>query len=502
MRRRLLLLLPVLATVAVLPGSSRAAVSTAPCSLFDAVDRTESSLPAGMTLTTGREANLFPSGTPPQITLTSTNSGLSASWTVRDRSRVLLAAATSTTGAAQTLQLPSARPGLYQLELMVTSAGVPVGSACVRYGVTMPGARLDPSQLPAGKDWGGGGPQRDVALHDMLGVGVVRRGLSVSQYLTDPTYAMAEFTAAAQDAKDRGVAFVVQVGQGGQAERAAIADGTWASIVQRMATTYRGVVPYWEAWNEPNFDYFYPNTSGVDFARRTSIPFYRAVKAGDPAAKVVAGSAYGADVAWYTAFGKAGGFRYLDVLSVHPYCWGCAFESQVAPLKQVAALRDTYGGRGKPMWDTESGFKSTVDWGGPWTQADWTVRKLVWERSLNMRSNQFLLEGGWEDWSVIDFFRGVKPAAMALSAYDTVLRGRAFKGWTTAPTGIYAARFGPKPGGTDTVTVVWTTGRRLWLPLRTRHTTYDEMGVPSSVASRVIVDGSVRYLVSAPGQVL
>ena len=505
MRRRLALLLPLVAGLGVLTAPGRAAVTTAPCGLFDQVVRAESSLPAGVTLGTGREGNYFGSGETPVVTLTSSVPALSASWTVRDRSRVLLSSTAPVNVGSQALALPPARPGSLQLELVVSAAGAPVGSACLRYGVGMPGASLAPGALPRGKDWGGGEPTRDVVLHDMLGLGVVRRGLTFSRELSEPGYALQQFTEAAAEARARGIAFVVQIGQGGAAERAALADGTWGTKVQAMVARYKGVVPYWETWNEPNYTYFYPNPSGTDFAKRAQIPFYRAVKAADPDAKVVGGSAYTVDLTWYTQFGQAGGFRYLDVVSVHPYCWQCAPEGMRTAIPALSKIKDTYGGRGKPIWDTESGYKSTVDWRGPWQQADWTVRKVLMQRALGMRSNQFLLEGGWEDWAVIDYFRGVKPAAMALSAYDTILDGRPFLGWVPAPTaplGVYAARFGPRPGSNDVITAVWTTGKQIWLPLKTRHASYDQMGVPSTVTRAVLVNQAVRYLVSTPTQAL
>ena len=90
----------------------------------------------------------------------------------------------------------------------------------------MPNAVLDPSHLPAGKDWGGGGAERQVALHRQLGVSVVRPQGDVRTFLVDPSSHDASFAAAAARARADGVRLVGQVGQGGAAEKTAVADGS------------------------------------------------------------------------------------------------------------------------------------------------------------------------------------------------------------------------------------------------------------------------------------
>lgn len=471
----------VLALLLVLPSSH---ATPSACAAFDATTRTDPVLGKGISLTTPFTGNLVPAGQQPMMTLTGAPQGATLTWTITRRSTQVATGRTSTSSTPTSIALPSKGPGAYQVEAQLNGA-----STCLRYGVAMPGATLDLDNLPAGRDWGGPAPQREVVLQSELGGNLVRRGVS---YGSDPrSY---DFTAAAQQAQRSGMKLDVQVGQGGAAEYAAVANGTWEAGVRAIVQAHPEV-PYWEAWNEPNFHLFYTGTA-TDYVNKILKPFARAVHDANPSAKVVGGSTYGVDLDWWKEFGKAGGFQQVDVVAVHAYEWDSGWEHtwMLSTLKSLKVMA-----HGKPIWDTESGYRSLSEAGGPWLQADFAVRKVLWLRSLGIPTQTFLIEGGWEDWAVIDQYRGVKPAAMALSTYDTLLRGRPFVGMVTTKKGVYAARFGAaKPGG-DGIVAVWTAGDVRTLPLRTKHSGYDETGGALTTGRALKVGGSVQYLTFKAG---
>src|SRR4051794_32461278 len=122
-----------------------------------------------------------------------------------------------------------------------------------------PGSHLSLASLPAGNGFGDPPAVRDVALHAQLGLPVVRRQVSVADFLASPTTDV-DLAAASTLAHKLGVKLVVQIGQGQPAETAAVANGSWGAIVRRIVAA-NPTVPYWEAWNEPNTPMFFSGTA-------------------------------------------------------------------------------------------------------------------------------------------------------------------------------------------------------------------------------------------------
>lgn len=499
MRTRVALLSTAVLVGMVQVPSSRAALD--PCAAFDVSRRVaDPVLGFGLTLGTGVEGNLFAAGKTPTVSLTvpaPVPGDYQLSYTVRDRTRTLAATTVALPQATTALPLPATGPGFYRVSAVLRSGGVELSGTCLQYGVAMPGSTLDLSNLPAGKDWGGGSAARDVAVHGMIGAPVVRRQVDVGRFIATPASYDNEFTEAAALSAANGTLLDVQVGQGGAAEKAAVANGTWEGIVRDLVTRQAGKVRYWEAWNEPSWKY--PGT-GADYVRNVLVPFARAVHAADPTAKVIGGSSFTWDKGWWNSFASAGGFAALDIVGVHPYGNPAGFDMSATPadLQWVAKLRNDKGAKGKPIWDTESAWQST-GYGSLWSQADNVARKLTWERILGIPSSAFLAEGGWEDWSMIDYFRGVKPAAIASSVNATVLQGRVFWKWLpTKDAKVHAALFRPDASGVS-VTALWTDRDPATVKLKDTHVAYSETGARSVVRTSITASSQVVYLVNARG---
>jgi hypothetical protein len=130
-----------------------------------------------------------------------------------------------------------------------------------------------------------------------------------------------------------------------------------------------------------------------------------------------------------------------------------------------------------------------------WTQADFVARKVLIERALGVSSGEFLLEGGWQDWPVIDMFRGVKPGALTLEVAATMTRGRAFLGFgsTGQKHGLWSLRF-------RGMSALWSSGAPVRVGLACAVTVADAFGAQSVVRGNWLTAGSSpSYVVHGTG---
>jgi hypothetical protein len=489
--------------------AAMAPAATAACALRgDVVRRSDPTLGAGVRLSSGHEGDLFPAGARTRLTVTRPTAGpatqrirlkiRSEAHPVASRHAGLRRASSQ---PSQHIRVPN-RPGWYQVRAERIGNGQVLGVSCLWYGVAMPGASLNLDNLPAGKDWGGAGPLRDVALHHELGLDVVRFQFNVAQFLANPTYADPEVTEAAHRAHRLGMRFIVSIGQGGAPETAAVKNGSWGHLVRRIVATYPAV-QYWVPWNEPNCGACFYGTART-YVHRVLVPAANAVHATSPRAKVVGGSAISDDLRWWKRFGALGGFHDLDVVGVNPYTNGLgAPESKglVSVLKSVHHLARADGAAGKPILDTESAWPSAAPdaRASLATQSDYVDRKLVLERALGVSSGEYLVEGGWQDWDLIDYFRGVKPAAMAASATATLLGHRHFLRWVSTAPNIWAARFSAsKPGGSQLI-AAWSSAGRRTVHLTCPARGFDSFGAPISFHRRLHASAAISFITAASG---
>jgi hypothetical protein len=490
--------------------AAMAPAATAACALRgDVVRRSDPTLGAGVRVSTGHEGDVFPAGARTRLTITRPTAGpatqrirlkiRSESHPVASRHAGLRRASSQ---PSQHLRVPN-RPGWYQVRAERIGNGRVLGVSCLWYGVAMPGASLNLDNLPAGKDWGGAGPLRDVALHHELGLDVVRFQFNVAQFRDNPTYADPEVTEAAHRAHRLGMRFIVSIGQGGAAETAAVKNGSWRHLVRRIVATYPAV-QYWMPWNEPNCGECFFGTVRT-YVHKVLVPAVKAVRATSPRAKIVGGSAISDDLGWWKRFAALGGFHDLDVVGVNPYTNGLGApesEGLVSVLKSVHHLAKAAGAAGKPILDTESAWPSAAPdaRASLATQSDYVDRKLVLERALGVSSGEYLVEGGWQDWDLIDYFRGVKPAAMAASATATLLAHRHFLGWvSTAIPQIWAARFSAGRAGGSQLIAAWSSAGNRTVHLSCSASGFDSFGAPISFHRRLHASGAIRFITAPHG---
>ena len=133
----------------------------------------------------------------------------------------------------------------------------------------------------------------------------------------------------------------------------------WLGFVRATVTRYKGRVPAWQVWNEPNLEQFWKDPNPRDYARLLKAT-YPVIKQTDPQALVVWGGTSVLDWGFLEpALREAGDC--FDVMAIHPY----GYEDPRAPeayipdaLEELRVLLGKHGLGGKPLWFTEWGWPS------------------------------------------------------------------------------------------------------------------------------------------------
>ncbi len=282
---------------------------------------------------------------------------------------------------------------------------------------------------------------------------------------------------AAYQAKVDKVAYWLQASGGsfGSVPTALVTGGWWqadtTALVSHYATVPSGCgqcapVTMWEPWNEPNNTGF---SDGGQYVSEVLKPFYEAVKSVLPgsASTVIGGSSLNIPVGWWQQLINAGGLRYLEVASVHPYTGNNdSFEEDSIPT-QVRQLQALLGST--RLWFTEVGWWNDGDY-NYLSQADIVARAMIWQKVLGIPVwNYFFDEGSWgndgvsfsliQATSVDDY---VKPAALSTMTTSSEVADRPYLSMPS--TGIpqtYQADFGTPSGGSGGGTqlaAVWSDG--------------------------------------------
>ncbi len=140
----------------------------------------------------------------------------------------------------------------------------------------------------------------------------------------------------------------------------------YANALATMVERYGSRVDGWEIWSEPNGRASYRAKRTVHSYTRLTKVAYRAVKATDASATVVAGALMWADLGFTRRLYRAGIKGYFDAYSFHPY------SDDRAPSDESGILRGSFA-RGvpaihrfmlkhndpKPLWLTEFGWSTT-----------------------------------------------------------------------------------------------------------------------------------------------
>ncbi len=113
-------------------------------------------------------------------------------------------------------------------------------------------------------------------------------------------------------------------------------------------------VNHYEVWNEPNSSTFWRREPNPEDYAKLLEAAYKTCKAADPGSTVIGCSTSGADLDFIGRVFAAGGGRFMDAVSFHPYCQPVAPE--LVLLKDIAKVKNA--APGKPLWITEFGYPS------------------------------------------------------------------------------------------------------------------------------------------------
>jgi len=139
-------------------------------------------------------------------------------------------------------------------------------------------------------------------------------------------------------------------------------------------------VRHYEIWNEPNASTFWrPQPNPEDYAKLIETA-YKACKEADPGATVLGCSTAGVDLEFIARVMRAGGGRFMDCVSFHPYCQPLPPERRLlTDISKVQKLAPD-----KPLWITEFGYPTHAGAAGvdEETQANYLVRSFLLARTF------------------------------------------------------------------------------------------------------------------------
>ncbi len=141
----------------------------------------------------------------------------------------------------------------------------------------------------------------------------------------------------------------------------------WENYVYKVVSHYKGVIDYWEVWNEPDSDGFLkiPGIFGaekkpavyVDLLKRA----YRGAKRANSDAVIVGGVATGHPPSrWLKKIFDEGALEYMDVVSFHHYTDGRPGDVLDTPLSvEIAKIKNLIRQKTNKtvsLWESESGI--------------------------------------------------------------------------------------------------------------------------------------------------
>ena len=195
---------------------------------------------------------------------------------------------------------------------------------------------------------------------------------------------------------------------------------------------------------------------------------YQAIKSLRPDITVVGGAVFSADLLWFQQIFQAGGLRYMDVVSDHPYPLISSLSPERAGIPQemnvLQSLIKRYNnGAAKPLWITELGWPTSLFNVDEQTQAQYLVRGAVLSLAAGVQKffwYDYLNDGTTFYTSEQNFGLVRQPDAAgrytpkpSYAAYATLIKqltNQSFINGRVIGNGIYDERF-------SNVHVLWST---------------------------------------------
>lgn len=443
--------------------------------LFDSVEGIP--VPSDLSVFTSTLGNIFTTGQPVSVGLTTTASDVS--WTVTDEDSSVVEASTSPVATlAGSIPLGITAPGWYQL---VVTADTPAGPRTA----TTDLAIIDEFDRDADKDlrfsiathFGQDWNREMIPLIERAGFGSVRDEAYWAAQEPVPgsiewTPEVVNYTDALAD-QNIDLYMVLSYGNPNWDNNVAPTspEGIEAFANYAVEAVGRfGTDRVYDVWNEWNWGFGDgPAGRRADTYLALLKATYTKVKAAYPDAKLVGPVSAGVPADWLREFFEGGGLDYIDGLSIHPYTWPVGPEVLEKSLQDTRAIMAEYGDP-KPMYVSEIGWPTGTDVRAvdDVTQARYLAQAQA--ISLSNDVERFtvynFMEKGTDDADTEHRFgivhnradiRGAytpKPSYASLATSNRLLAGKASTGKTTiGPVTDYAFA----ADGTSSTHVMWST---------------------------------------------
>lgn len=161
-------------------------------------------------------------------------------------------------------------------------------------------------------------------------------------------------------------------------------DNLWATYVRATVAHYAGKVAYWEVWNEPDLQFFWPH-SPEEYARLLKVAS-KVIRATDPHARVILAGMVVDNFGFLSRVldaavrDKAAGSLPFDIAAWHAYGPAAALYANVVHLRGVLQSRRL----NVPIWVTEAGFPASDPNGEP-RQAAYVVQGIAYAFAAGAR---------------------------------------------------------------------------------------------------------------------
>ena len=204
------------------------------------------------------------------------------------------------------------------------------------------------------------------------------------------------------------------------------ADANWTQFVTDLATRYKGKIQFYELWNEQNSTLSWTGAEAQSV--RMAEDAYRTIKGIDPSVLVLTPSQGGgtAEARGLTSYLQTGGGAYADIIAFHGRSAGSLNANPDAVAAIINALQPVIsnpadGVVGKPLWNTEGGWRSNevTDVNA---QAAYVARQYLIQASMSVGRFYWY---GWDNqngWGTL-YVNGPTIAATAYTQVGTWLVG-------------------------------------------------------------------------------
>lgn len=282
----------------------------------------------------------------------------------------------------------------------------------------------------------------------------------------------------------------------------------WERYVRLVVTTYKGKIPVYEIWNEPNITPFCNDVNPTNYAK-LYIATRNIIKSIDPDAIALCGCVTGAENTEISYINSVldyiknnGGFSQIDAFSIHLYVHGQTPEgTYLSALDNLYEKTFALKGYTGDIWMTENGtytgtYSKAVS---EQTQAAFTIRQtVIWDwflKAKNIKGYNFWydLKNDGNDLSDCENNFGLmysdftpKPAYTAARLFNTMTKGLSLNS-VSQSSDKYVADY---TDGKKHTFIVWKSGSG---------TGTVTVNIPYKNATVYALDGTVKQTVNTTG---